>query len=276
MVPGLRLDYFSSTTSRDLSPRINLRQDLSRGFPRTTLTGEMRSFYQPPQALETDPVFGQQNLLSNRSLHTDLGLEQQISRQINLSVDVFFKQLDQLVTPKEGNVGRGLAYGAEWLLRYEPDERFFGWIAYTLSRSERAALPTDTPALINNDQTHVLTVLGSYDFGHGIRAGLRFRLVSGNPYTPVTQGAYDATTGNYQPVLASPRNGSRLPLFHQLDLRFDKTWTFKSWRLTTYLDVQNVYNQENVEAIMYNYDYSKSAPVAGLPFLPSLGLRGEL
>jgi len=276
VVPGLRLDYSSATKSWDLSPRINLRQDLSRGFPRTTLKAGMGLFYQPPQSLETDPVFGQPNLRSNRSLHTDVGLEQQISRQINLSVDVFAKRLDQLVTPADGNTGEGVAFGTEWLLRYEPDDRFFGWIAYTLSRSDRVAQSTATPALINYDQTHVLTVLGSYDFGHGIRAGLRFRLVSGNPYTPVTQGAYDATTGNYQPVLASPPNGSRLPLFHQLDLRFDKTWTFKSWRLSTYLDVQNVYNQENVEAITYNYDYSKSAPVAGLPFLPSLGLRGEL
>jgi hypothetical protein len=37
-----------------------------------------------------------------------------------------------------------------------------------------------------------------------------------------------------------------------------------------------VYFRQNPEGISYNYNYSKSSVVSGLPFLPIIGLRGEL
>jgi hypothetical protein len=86
----------------------------------------------------------------------------------------------------------------------------------------------------------------------------------------------DHDAGVYAPLEASPANGGRLPDFHQLDVRVDKTWQFESWRLSAYLDVQNAYNRKNTENISYNYDFSESKPLAGLPLLPILGLRGEL
>jgi hypothetical protein len=67
-----------------------------------------------------------------------------------------------------------------------------------------------------------------------------------------------------------------VPDFHQLDMRVDKTWKFSAWQLSAYLDVQNVYFRQNPEGISYNYNYSKSSVVSGLPFLPIIGLRGEL
>ncbi|UQA58538.1 TonB family protein [Polyangium aurulentum] len=276
IVPGLRLDYTSSTQSWDFSPRLNLRQELTSGFPRTALKAGAGIFHQPPGALETDPVFGQEGLKSNRSVHYDVGFEQELGRRVELSVNAFHKQLDRLVSEGAGNVGQGSVYGAEWLLRYKSDERFFGWIAYTLSRSERRPEPSEPSALYQYDQTHVLTAIASYNFGRGYRLGARFRLVSGNLYTPTTRGAYDATSGNVQAATASPPNGARLPPFHQLDVRFDKTWTFSAWKLSAYVDIQNIYNHQNPEGVTYNYDYTKSSYVSGLPILPSLGLRGEL
>ena len=59
----------------------------------------------------------------------------------DVSLDGFYKQLDHLVEIPYGNTGSGLVYGTEVLLRYNPDDRFFGWISYTLSRSERLSSP---------------------------------------------------------------------------------------------------------------------------------------
>jgi hypothetical protein len=276
VVPGLRADYDSATKGWDVAPRINARQDLTTGFPRTTLKGGVGLFYQPPQPLQTDPVFGQTGLSSNRSVHYDVGYEQEVTRQIDVSTDVWYKALDRLVTTGAGNSGDGFAYGVEWLVRYKPDERFFGWLAYTLSRSERRDLPWQELRLFQYDQTHILTVLGSYKLGKGWQLGARFRLVSGNLYTPTAYGSYDATVGTQQSVPAFPPFGTRLPLFEQLDVRVDKTWTFTRWRLTVYLDVQNVYNRGNPEGITYNYNSTQSTYINGLPLLPSLGIRGEL
>ena len=102
-----------------------------------------------------------------------------------------------------------------------------------------------------------------------------FRLVSGNPLTPVIRSTYDATLDQYRPVFGA-RNSDRSPLFQRLDVRIEKKWSFQSWALATYLDVQNVYNARNQEGFSYNYDYTTRQVFYGLPILPSLGVRGEL
>jgi hypothetical protein len=38
----------------------------------------------------------------------------------------------------------------------------------------------------------------------------------------------------------------------------------------------NAYNLGNVEGVSYNYNYTLSTNATGIPFLPSIGLRGEL
>lgn len=275
LVPGVRLDYSKDTKTFDLAPRIVARQDLGPTFPRTTIKAGVGVFYQPPQPQDSLAVFGQKGLLSNRALQYSVGGEREITKYLEISVEGFYKQLDHLVTAGHLNDGRGRVYGLETLIRYKPDAHFFGWIAYTLSRSERQDTPQDAVRLAAFDQTHILTVLGSYRLGGGWEFGARFRLVSGNLFTPSTYGFYDANAGTYLAQRAYPPNGERLPLYHQLDLRVDKTWKFKAWQLGVYLDVQNIYNQGNVEGVSYNYNYTQRSYATGLPILPSLGMRGE-
>lgn len=125
------------------------------------------------------------------------------------------------------------------------------------------------------DQTHILTVLGSYRLGRGWEFGARFRLVTGNLVTPVVGSLYNASSGSYTALLSGNQNSERLPLFNQLDLRVDKAWDYGSWKLRTYLDVQNVYYARNVEDYSYNYNFTQRTRVTGLPIIPSLGVRGE-
>jgi hypothetical protein len=110
-----------------------------------------------------------------------------------------------------------------------------------------------------------LNALGTYKLGRGWSVGARFRYVTGNPYTPYIGAVADLDAGAYTPVLSPNANSARVAAFHSLDLRVDKTWDFSSWRLTAYLDVRNVYNRQNPEAMTYNYNYSQSQAVAGLP-----------
>ncbi len=276
LVPGLRLDYSSNSTTWDFAPRFIARQDLTTGFPRTTLKGGLGIFFQPPQPQETDPVFGQQGLKSNRATQYDVGVEQEITRHVEVSLEGYYKLLDNLVSSGYYNEGHGRAYGLETLLRWKPDGRFFGWLAYTLSRSQRTQPPSDVETLYQYDQTHILTVLGSYKLGRGWEFGARFRLVSGPLYTPSTYGFYDENAGSQLSLPSYPAYNTRLPLFTQLDIRVDKTWQFKKWRLGAYLDVQNVYNRGNAEGVGYNYNFTQTSTVTGIPFLPNLGLRADL
>jgi hypothetical protein len=97
--------------------------------------------------------------------------------------------------------------------------------------------------------------------------------VSGSPFAPVRSAVFDAQSGVYVPIYG-PRD-QRLATFHQLDVRVDKTWTFDVWKLNLYLDIQNAYNRGNQEGTSYNYDFTRSQPLTGLPILPILGARAE-
>ena len=108
----------------------------------------------------------------------------------------------------------------------------------------------------------------------GWQVGGRFRLVSGNPDTPVIGAVYDSAGDFYLPINGTT-NSDRFPAFHQLDVRVDKKWTWKRASMTLYLDIQNLYNRQNTEFWIYSYDFSGRRPVAGLPIIPSLGTKIE-
>jgi len=283
LVPGVRVDYAKDVERWDISPRVNGRYILIEGYPQTTLKGGVGVFQRPPEFQESIPPFGTEGLRSNRSIHYALGVEQDLTRKIDVSVEGFYKKLDLLVAraPDESgtytynNLGSGYVVGSEMLLRYKPDEDFFGWIAYTLSRSMRREAPGEELRFTTFDQTHVLTALGSYRLGRGWEFGARYRIVSGNPYTPIVGSIFDANSATYAPIEASEPYSERFPIFTQLDVRVDKAWQFKDWKLSTYLDIQNVYYAQNVQDYEYNFNYTKKSPVSGLPIIPSIGVRGE-
>jgi TonB family protein len=275
IVPGVRLDYDKDTGAWDLDPRFVARQDITTS-PRTTLKAAMGLFSQPPQPQETNPVFGMSGPTSNRAYQYDVGVEREVTPKIDATLDAFYKQLDHLVVQDLGNTGSGVIYGAETLVRYKPDDRFFGWISYTLSRSLRRDAPGMPLQIFEYDETHVLTLLGSYRLGRGWEFGARFRLTSGYMYTPQQYGFYDENVGTYSPLQAYPANGSRLPLFQALDLRVDKQWKLGWASVRAYLDVHNAYNAANVAGISYNFNSTRSSFVSDLPILPVLGVRVDL
>ncbi|MBW2456767.1 MAG: TonB-dependent receptor [Deltaproteobacteria bacterium] len=297
IVPGLRVDYSDFNTDVTVDPRFNTRFDIIEGFPRTTAKAGVGMYHQPPQYQQAIPPLGNEGIGANRAMHYGLGVEQEITKQLEASLEGFYKDLDNLVVAVPSASGANVVYtnqgvgnvlGGELMVKYKPDDRFFGWLAYTLSRSVRQNTPDEEEVHVSFDQTHVLTLLGSYRLGHGWEFGARFRLVSGNLVDPnVCDSAeddcdpnrvnalYHAGTGAYTPIRFGADNSERLPLYHQLDIRIDKAFQFESWKLSAYLDVQNAYNNQNVEGIMYDYRFSSRQFFTGVPILPSIGLRGE-
>jgi hypothetical protein len=81
--------------------------------------------------------------------------------------------------------------------------------------------------------------------------------------------------GSTNGVASLPPYDARLPFFHQLDLRIEKSRKNGPMRWTLFVDVQNVYFARNPLGVTYNYDYSASAHIQGIPFLPIFGVRGE-
>jgi TonB family protein len=279
VVPGVRADYFSEDEAWSVDPRVSARL---RVAPETTLKAGAGLFSQPPQYGETVPGLGNPKLGLTYAQHYSLGVEQGFGARGSVGVDGFYKRLSDLEVngvdaagvPIQVNGGKGRIYGLEVLARLNPTGRGFGFLSYTLSRSERNDHGQGW-RLFDYDQTHILTIAGGYRLPRRWEVGTTFRLVSGNPTTPVTGAVYDANADYYSPSYGAV-NSARDPLFHQLNVRVEKAWRFHAWQLAAYLDVQNIYNHRSQEGLQWSYDYSKSAPVSGLPVLPSLGLRGEL
>lgn len=170
------------------------------------------------------------------------------------------------------NLSRSL--GLEVLVRQRFGQRFFGWIGYTVMRSEMGRQRNGWQATrwgpSDFDQRHSLVALASLDLPHRFRIGARFRVVSGSPYTPIVGSV--VTDMGYLPI-SGVTNSERFPTFHQLDVRVDRRWLARRVSVTAYIDVQNVYNRRNAEALIYSADYREISDSVGLPIFPSLGVR---
>jgi hypothetical protein len=64
-------------------------------------------------------------------------------------------------------------------------------------------------------------------------------------------------------------------MYHRLDVRAEKRWFFTKWTLTTYIDIQNVYNRQNV--FEYRWDIFKKEIITSknIGILPSIGVSAE-
>jgi TonB family protein len=277
LVPGGRVDYSSDVRRWTFDPRLTTRYQLTAT---TTLKGGVGLFSQAPQFPESLPVVGNPHLRPSHAQHYSLGVEQDVGARLKLTAEGFYKRLSLLTvnSPVPGqnldNDGIGRIYGAEASARLRPTSRSSGFLSYTLSRSERNDHGTAW-RLFNWDQTHILTVAGAYRLGRGWDLSGTFRYVTGNPFTPAIASVYNASTDTYKPVYGAI-NSARSNAFHRLDLRVEKSWAVASGTVALYLDVQNAYNRKNEESRGYNYDYTQSGVVSGLPILPTFGLRGEL
>jgi TonB family protein len=276
VVPGVRLDYDSRLDDFAIDPRVNARWAVTDG---TTLKGGVGRYMQRPQPDQSDPVFGNPDIGLEHSVHYTAGVEQKLGEAVSLDAQGFYKHLTDVVTRADQvqtlNQGEGRIYGLEVLLRHELVDRLFGWISYTLMRSERKDAPGEPWRRFDFDQTHILTVLAHYKLSNEWEVGARWRYVTGNPQTPFHGGIYDSDADTYVPYPGAI-NSQRLPAFHQLDLRVDRRWVFDAWILTAYLEIQNAYNRQNPEGFRYNFDYTARTVIPSLPIIPSFGLRGEL
>lgn len=277
VVPGIRFDYFEHIAAIAVDPRLGARYSVTED---TTLKSGVGLFTQRPVWWRSLPEIGNPDIEPHRALHLSTGVEQRFGDHAEIGVEGFYKRIiDRIVDSGDGepyfiNDGVGRVYGAEVSAEVSPTPRSFLYMAYTLSRSERR--DGNGPwRLFDYDQTHNFSLAGNYELGRGWELGARFRVVTGSPETPVEGAVYDGTTGSYLPVHGRT-NSRRMPTFHQLDVRAQKTWSFDAWSLAVYLDIMNAYNSKNPEGTDYSFDYSESQRFSGLPFFPNFGVRGEL
>jgi TonB family protein len=286
LIPGLRLDgYILDGQDRSsIDPRIVARYKLD---PYWTLKAYVGRFTQPPQPEALDRRLGNPNVGLEHGYHYGLGYEWRPDRVWSVDSEVYFVDRRDLVVFTNDvvdngdgtfsyvnfrNSGHRRSYGFEALIRREITEHAYGWLSYTYSKTT-VQNSSGNWEKTNFDQPHVLNAVASYKPGGGWELGARFQLASGRPTTPVIGATFDADCGCYVP-LRGPTRSARIPTFYQLDVRAEHDWIFKTWSFGVYLDIINVLNIENTEAIQYDYRFRHSFPVTSFPIIPDIGVRG--
>ncbi|MDC0721804.1 TonB-dependent receptor [Nannocystis bainbridge] len=206
------------------------------------------------------------------NLHVDL------TAALDLDATIFYRRVRDHLPPDPDDPElpdtASSTHGVELMLRHDLTARLFGWIAYTWMRSDAHRLFPDgtiARAPADFDQRHNLVMLVGYKLPRRWSIAARFRLVTGLPFTPYVGGLNHQGEDTYP--IAGPPNSGRMPVFHQLDLRLDRTWILHRCIVGAYLDVQNVYNRPNAEGLMYSHDYASTRAVVGVPILPVLGVK---
>jgi hypothetical protein len=158
--------------------------------------------------------------------------------------------IDRLTQPETGR-----AYGAEFLLRRRSKTGVFGWVSYTLSRSERyrEAMPNlGMPAgwvKYDFDRTHIFNLVAGMPLRRNWDLGVRLQYQSGRPVT-ITTGYNGATTDG----------------FFRFDFRVDKRAVYKKWLLDFYVDVTN--------AALFPEEVEPGSVIRYV--LPTVGFRARL
>ena len=286
MVPGVRFDQLHARGNTQLSadPRFWTRESL---FHDDSLKQYIGLYHQGPQPQQLLPQIGNPSLGVESAAQVGAGYERRFSDLWSASVEVFYNRQWGLVervdaTSSGGqlqnkiydNVGIGRSFGMELLVRREITASLYGWLSYTLSKSQVLTGPGRQWTAFTYDQPHILTVVVGWRPSVGWELSGRFRYTSGDPYAPTINASFDADSGSYDPQRGQ-FGDSRSPAFTELDVRAQYTWTWDLFRLTLYLDIENVTNRKNEEFHVYDYRYRDGGSISGLPILPTLGVTGK-
>ena len=260
VIPALRAEAYqhSGVTAWDFEPRLMARWKLTdQSLGGTTLKGAFGWFHQPPRL--PVPVPGVDEFALNegllQSIQSSVGAEVRLGPGVDVDVTTYYNDNDPIIgdltvnptsvatvapTALPGQVPttttdtrqaqfvanffkptQGRAYGLEVLLRKRDSSRVFGWLAYTLSQSER--LQSDGSwASSDFDRTQIVNLVVGTRLPRNWELGGRLLFQTGTPLTTI-----------------HAFNGARTPPTFRFDLRIDKRAVWNEWLLDFYVDIVN-------------------------------------
>ncbi|MCL7936722.1 MAG: TonB-dependent receptor [marine benthic group bacterium] len=292
---GLRADWYDFIDDGfRLSPRLGATWQLGAG---TSLRGSLGRYVQPPSYiwLIGDPL-NPETLTPIVSDQATLGIERLLRPDLRLQFEGYYKRYEdyparvfrpQAVLAPSGfedatndipfglepllSDGTGRSYGAELFLQKRLSEiPIYGLLSLSLGRAEYASLEgVDRPG------TYDTRFIGSISTGWRINpkweVSGKFRLATGLPTTPFITSGPDTGQRDWTQY----NEGERFPTFHALDLRVDRRFSFRSWQLEVYLDVQNVYGRNNISAVRWDPRSNEPEFNESLGVLPTIGINVE-
>ncbi len=299
LTPGIRFDYFPELDyhgsilpqfgpygkkapkwrgSGEPSVRLGARYSIN---DRHTAKAALGTYSQTPQPVGQviHPTWGNPELPATKASQYVVGYEWKCTDL--LSVDLqgytnFQWNIPRLDTSKAAVASgktwnadmRGRMFGLEILIRYLDNNQFFGWITYTLSRSERKAPGDHKWTLFEEDIPHYLQLLGGVHLPFNWDASLRLQYATGKPQTPVTGRILYENTQQFMPRYGEPYSERTDPYF-KLGMRFDHLHATKRFTWSAFIDLPDLLGPlyMSPEFYVYNYDYTEHEPFTMIPLI---------
>ncbi|WP_046755303.1 carboxypeptidase-like regulatory domain-containing protein [Kordia jejudonensis] len=261
---GLRGNYFSTTRTLFLEPRLHIEKKLSKRFS-TTLSAEVKH-----QAVSQIIEFNTANLgLENQVWAIANGDEFPIlkSQQISagflfnkkgwrVNVDGYYKNISGLTSLNRSfgstsvietfTEGRSKITGVDVLVEKKIDnyQTWMGY-SYTNNQFEFSQINSGVRFPGNYDITHYFRWAHSYTIDN-FKFSLGWNYRTGTPYTPVTS---ETQANGDLFVFIGETNTVRIPDYHRLD--FSGTYTFNfdknsNWKGKIGFSLLNIYNRKNL------------------------------
>ncbi len=289
---GGRLDYFDMIKNKfALAPRFSASYALS---PVMNISTSIGRYYQSPSYiwLVANPINSALDFVG--ADHYIAGIDYMLQADTKISIETYIKSyfnypasltrtylvlantgagfggsgegfasfgLDPLVSS-----GKGRTRGVEFLAQKKLSEiPCYGTVSISYNESEFTAMDgISRPSSF--DQRWIVNIGGGYILNEKWEFGAKFRYATGRPYTPFETG------GNQSDLLY---NTLRIGANHSLDVRIDRRWSFGTWSLNTYIDVQNIYNRKPIDVPRYNQRTGEAEQTASIGILPSIGISVE-
>ncbi len=186
LTAGLRYDYFKYNNESNISPRISGSYAL---LENTSLNFAYGDYFQTPASYQIAIDSLNHNLTSSKANHYIFGLEHRLSEDTKFSIEMYYKDLKNLLTPNDTNniitnTGKGHTEGIEFYLQKKFTNGFVGSVSYTYSKSVRQDADNLSEYLFEYDRPHIVNVIVGYEIFPTWQLGAKFQYATGNPYNP--------------------------------------------------------------------------------------------
>jgi hypothetical protein len=235
------------------------------------------------------------SVLPESSQQVALGFAYNIDNNWDLTVEGFYKTMENLIEYKEGasflqlsqgweskiEMGRGYSYGGEILLR-KNFGKLTGWIGYTLSWSWREFenINFGEPFPYKYDRRHDISIVAMYKLNDNVDFGMTWVYGTGNAvtlgvarYASAFQYDYDEYYNAWNEIeFYNGRNSYRMPSYHRLDfsanIHKEKKWGTRTWSFGLY----NAYSRQNPFYLYFGYQNNARVlkQVSLFPIIPSV------
>ena len=208
-----------------------------------------------------------------------------LNDEIETSVELFYKNIRNVIDfadnasfignlyiDGEVRVGKGYAYGAEFLLR-KNFGNLSGWISYTYSKSMRKTpgINYDREYVSPYDKPHNVSIVLNYAFNKRFDVSATWVYTTGQPVT-YPCGKYTVDGITY--AVYNGRNNSRYPDYHRLDLSATIKCKdrHKNWKGEWNFSIYNAYGRKNTWAVVFlsEGNHISTQKIALFSFIPSV------